>query len=826
MADRGGHRVVARVVARGRVVGRARGRGTVGALVAAALAAGSVVGLGVGSAATAAVPTTVATLVRTVATSTLSPPLPDPAGIVYLADRDSFLISDSEVDETPIFQQANVLETTRRGAVLDRGLTMPDTKEAAGIGHNPSNGHAFISDDDQFRIHEFDPGTDGRYGTSDDTRTSFSTAAFGSTDPEDVAYFPPTGELFVLDGADNDVHRVSPGPNGRFDGVAPTGDDTTTELDIQVYGAEDPEGIGFHPDRGTLVVVDSTSQAVYELNRELMLVSRVDISASGQVFAAGITVAPATDDPSRQDLYVVDRGVDNDVDPKENDGRLLELRVDLPPIVNLAPVVDAGRDAPVVVGQPLDLRATARDDGRPGPSTTLVWSKVSGPGSVTFGAATSSATTARFSATGSYVVRATSSDGTLAGVDDLTVTVVAAGAPLPLDTPVAKAFDDVEQRSTGYADWLGNNLNIPNAGTTSQTIGLRFDDLAVPAGATVTEAWVQFRASGSNSGATSIKVTAIAEDDTPTFTTSSTTVSSRARTQASATWAPPAWKNGESTAAQRTSDLRAVVQEVVRRPGWRPGNALALVMTGSGERRASSHDGVASPVLHLAYTTSGAQPPPPPPPPPPSAAIAFRGAASALTNATSASLTTPAAVQAGDAMLLFATVNDAAATVATPAGWTQVSSFVTHSHRTLLWQRVAAASDAGKTVTVGLSGFAKVALQLAAYANTSTTAPVAVVTTASQSVGSTSHTTPTASVAGDGQWLVSYWADKSSATTDWRAPAGVVVRDESIGTGGGRIGALLADSGAPVAAGTRGGLTATTDATSRASTMTVVLQAG
>ena len=234
----------------------------------------------------------------------------------------------------------------------------------------------------------------------------------------------------------------------------------------------------------------------------------------------------------------------------------------------------------------------------------MAWSRVSGPGLVNFSTPEAAQTTATFGAAGTYVLRATADDGALTGTDDVTVTVVPVGAPLPLDTPVAKAFDDVEQRTTGFADWLGSSLNIPRAGTTAQTIGIRFDNLAVPSGATVTEAWIQFRASGSNSGATSVQISGIAQDDTATFTTSSTTVSSRPRTTATSAWSPPAWSNGQAGAAQRTTDLRTIVQEIVQRPGWRSGNALAFVMTGTGERRASSHDGVQAPVLHLAYTTS------------------------------------------------------------------------------------------------------------------------------------------------------------------------------------------------------------------------------
>lgn len=848
--------------------------------------------------ASAAVPTVVASLVQNISTAAWSTPLPDPAGITYLPGRDHFLVSDSEVDETPVFQNANVLETTRTGTIVDRGVTTAYSKEAAGIASNPANGHVYVSDDDQFRVHEITAGADGRYGTADDGHTSISTAAFGSTDPEDVTYYPPTGELFVLDGADNDVHRVSPGPNGVFDGVAPTGDDTATEFDIQRYGAEDPEGIGYHPGRGTLVVVDSTSDRIYELNRDLVLVSQIDIGVTNQRFAAGVAVAPASNDPGRYDYYVVDRGVDNDANPNENDGRLYELRADLPPVGNLAPVVDASPDAPVEVGTPIDVSATVRDDGVPAPAS-LQWSAVSGPGAVSFSAPTQPQTSATFTTPGSYLLRATASDGQLTASDDVAITVVARGAPRPLDTPVAKAFDDVEQRPTGYADWLGATLNVPNAGTTTQTIGIRFADLAVPVGATITEAWIQFAASGSTSTATSIQVRAIAADDTPTFTTSSTTVSSRPRTAAQVAWSPPAWTSGQRGAAQRTTDLRSVVQEVVDRPGWRQGNALAFVMTGTGERRASSHDGATPPLLHLAYTVPQQQDTPP------TAAftsscsalsctfdgsgsfdgqgplaslqwsfgdggtatgalanrtyaapgtydvtlvvtdsagqtatvthqvtvgdstpIGFRALARANVNSTAPSVTVPAAVRDGDVMLLFATLNVTTLTVSPPAGWTQLADFVTGSQRTLLWRRVASAPDAGTPVSVQLSGYAKVALQLAAYAGASRTTPVALVATRGDPANTLSHPTPSVAVSGAGRWVVSYWADKSSATTDWQPPAGVAVRDETIGSSGGHVDALLADGGGAAPEGTAPALTASTDASSRAAMITVVLQPG
>ncbi len=81
--------------------------------------------------------------------------------------------------------------------------------------------------------------------------------------------------------------------------------------------------------------------------------------------------------------------------------------------------------APVVnlpAGTGLILEATATDDGLPNPFT-LAWSKVSGPGTVTFGSATVANTTATFSIAGTYVLRLTANDGQFTGTDQVTVNI-------------------------------------------------------------------------------------------------------------------------------------------------------------------------------------------------------------------------------------------------------------------------------------------------------------------------------------------------------------------------------------------------------------------
>jgi hypothetical protein len=103
------------------------------------------------------------------------------------------------------------------------------------------------------------------------------------------------------------------------------------------------------------------------------------------------------------------------------------------PAANGAPVVNAGADQAIALGQNAPLAGTASDDGQPG-ALSVAWSRLSGPGTVSFASANALNTTAGFSAAGVYVLRLTANDGALSSSDDLTVTVNAAtGAGAGLD---------------------------------------------------------------------------------------------------------------------------------------------------------------------------------------------------------------------------------------------------------------------------------------------------------------------------------------------------------------------------------------------------------
>jgi hypothetical protein len=113
---------------------------------------------------------------------------------------------------------------------------------------------------------------------------------------------------------------------------------------------------------------------------------------------------------------------------KANDGALDAsdmTTVTVALVNNIPPTVNAGADQTIVATAAANLAGAVDDDGQPNPpaALTITWSKVSGPGTVTFANANAANTTATFSAPGVYLLTLSVSDGDVT-TDDLIEIVV------------------------------------------------------------------------------------------------------------------------------------------------------------------------------------------------------------------------------------------------------------------------------------------------------------------------------------------------------------------------------------------------------------------
>ena len=94
-------------------------------------------------------------------------------------------------------------------------------------------------------------------------------------------------------------------------------------------------------------------------------------------------------------------------------------------IDNEGPTAFAGFDDLIDLDDPATLNGSVTDDGYPDPpgGLTITWSKLTGPGTVTFGNASAVDTTATFSAIGTYVLQLVADDGVISATDTVLIDV-------------------------------------------------------------------------------------------------------------------------------------------------------------------------------------------------------------------------------------------------------------------------------------------------------------------------------------------------------------------------------------------------------------------
>ena len=278
--------------------------------------------------------------------------------------------------------------------------------------------------------------------------------------------------------------------------------------------------------------------------------------------------------------------------------------VDCGSVANHAPVVNAGPDQTVKLPNSATMQGSVTDDGLPNPpgTVTRTWSQLSGPGTATFTDPSSPTTSVSFDTAGTYVLRLTGDDSALQSSDDVTVTVLPEGVAT-LTVPIGASSDDAEESSVDGSVALGNPaLKIVNRAGVNQTVGLRFAGLSIPQGATIQNAYIQFQCRVQTTAAASLLIEGQAADNPSTFARITNNISSRARTSADVGWVPAPWGTvGAQGPDQQTPDLTSVMQEIVNRGGWGPGDPMVFIITGTGVRTAEAFDGLFAPVLHVTY---------------------------------------------------------------------------------------------------------------------------------------------------------------------------------------------------------------------------------
>jgi DNA-binding beta-propeller fold protein YncE len=435
----------------------------------------------------------------------------------------------------------------------------PPSPDPSGIGYDSTTNRLLVTDGE---VEEMSIWKGANYYEATLAGTLLRTASTTSFSDEPVGVtFSAAGKVFISDDDERKVFDIALGSNGLFDAS-----DGRSYFSTSMFGSRDPEGVAYDRAGNRLFIADGEGSEIYEVDAiDAVFGNSNDVVRHFDTGTLGVSDPETVEfNPASGTLFTIGKDGNKIVETTTGGVRVSEIDTAYLPLDKPAGLVYApnSRDATKTSFYICDRKVDNNDHSSENDGAIY------------------------------EVTTGSSSGGT---------------EPPPPPSPtgdirITSSSDDAEEAADGSVSRSSSDLELIDDGG-AQTVGLRFPGLAIPAGATITNAYIQFVADESQSESTNLSIRAQAAGDAATFGSADFNISSRLRTIASVPWSPAAWSSGEVGSDTRTPDLTSVVQEIVSRPNWQSGNAIAFIITGSGHRTAESKDGSSSkaPLLHYEY---------------------------------------------------------------------------------------------------------------------------------------------------------------------------------------------------------------------------------
>ncbi len=153
--------------------------------------------------------------------------------------------------------------------------------------------------------------------------------------------------------------------------------------------------------------------------------------------------------------------------------------------------------------------------------------------------------------------------------------------------PVAAAEDDVNELPDGTISFGSTTTRERLEFGTFPACGIRFSSVDIPQGATIENAYIEFYAGAGNSTGSNFEIYAENTHHSASFSGEPAELTKKS------TIGPVIWSNVENWTSgtwYTSPSVTTLIQEIINKADWQNGNALTLLIKGSGRRQARSGD--------------------------------------------------------------------------------------------------------------------------------------------------------------------------------------------------------------------------------------------
>jgi len=156
------------------------------------------------------------------------------------------------------------------------------------------------------------------------------------------------------------------------------------------------------------------------------------------------------------------------------------------------------------------------------------------------------------------------------------------------------AEEDITGPLMGDVRRTSSDLEIGNENGVERWVGLRFEQISISPGSVINSASIKFTADQTDVGTLTIPIFGQLAPNPGEFSDIDP-ITTRTLTTANVVWEIDPWFPGDSGINTTTSDLTAIVQEIVDQGGWNSGNSMVFILQNdpgdTSERIAVSFDG-------------------------------------------------------------------------------------------------------------------------------------------------------------------------------------------------------------------------------------------
>ena len=175
-----------------------------------------------------------------------------------------------------------------------------------------------------------------------------------------------------------------------------------------------------------------------------------------------------------------------------------------------------------------------------------------------------------------------------------------------LNSQISASEDDAEEFIFHQMLLDSSDLELTYGGQDEkeQYIGMKFNNITIPIDSTIISAYIQFQTDEVSKEDANLTIHGQKSPLPASFSSDGYDISNRPTTNNSVNWKPLPWtKEGEQGIEQRTTNISSVITELIEQDGWKSGNSMAIIITGTGVRVAESYDGSVSgaPKLMIRY---------------------------------------------------------------------------------------------------------------------------------------------------------------------------------------------------------------------------------